>query len=115
MSILEKGRNIDVEGSLKEITEVIKSFYTDENLPQKTDLTIFQVVHMTKLDYKVKLEKEEFGYDSKLDEDIVIPLERRLVSHNRLGRVEGMDTLKAQLSQILMHPQTALRRMFGVD
>jgi hypothetical protein len=115
MSLLERAQPIDTEGTLKEITEVIKSFYTDDNLEKISELDNFMIVGLTKLDYYNKVIKEEFGYDVELDEDLVKALEKRFVSHNRMGRTEGMSTLSAQLQQILMHPQTALRRMFGIE
>lgn len=114
MSILDRGKEFDTQDALKALTEIIKEFYIKAGLRQKTDLNDFRIGKHTQVDYWNTLVKEEFGYNAKLDENIIIPLEERLVSHEREGRTEAMQTISMQLSQIMMHPQTALKRLFGM-
>jgi spore coat polysaccharide biosynthesis predicted glycosyltransferase SpsG len=115
MSTLDKGYQFDTQDALKALTEIIRDFYTDEHLDQKTDLTMFQVVGLTKVEYLDDLIFEEFGYNSKLTEKVKTRLERKMVSFKRTGRTEAMQTISMQLTQIMMHPQTALKRLFGME
>ena len=115
MSILDRGRQFDTQDALKALTEIIKEFYMKTGLRQKTDLNNFRISKHTQVDFWNTVVKEEFGYDAKLDEDIIIPLEERLVSNERKGRTEAMQAISMQLTQIMMHPQTALKRLFGME
>jgi hypothetical protein len=114
MSILDKGRTFDTQDALKALTEIIKEFYIKIGLRQKTDLNSFRISKHTEVDFWNTTVKEEFGYNAKLDENIIIPIEERLVSYERKGRTEAMQAISMQLTQIMMHPQTALRRLFGM-
>jgi hypothetical protein len=114
MSILDRGRSVDTQDALKALTEIIKEFYIKEGLRQKTDLSSFRVCKHTQVDLWEETVKKEFGYDAQLGENVIIPIEERLVSHERKGRTEAMQTISTQLAQIMMHPQTALRRLFGM-
>jgi hypothetical protein len=115
MSILDRGRQLDINDSLKEIMKVITEFYTDEFLDQKTELTDSLIDGFTKLEYWDALVKDEFGCDLRLTDKIKMSKMRKLVSRKRTGRTEAMQVLSTQLAQILMHPQTALKRLFGMD
>jgi hypothetical protein len=114
MSILDRGRSVDVNDALKEIMKVVTEFYTDEFLDQKTELNDALIDGFTKLEYWDDLVKNEFGCDMGLTEKIKMRKMRKLVSRKRTGRTEAMQVLSTQLAQILMHPQTALRRLFGM-
>lgn len=115
MSILEKGKQIETQDALKALTEIIRDFYNDDNLDQKSDLTMYLVTGLTKVEFLDNLMLSEFGYDSGLTEKIKMRLERKLVSYKRTGRTEAMQTISMQLAQIMMHPQTTLRRLFGME
>lgn len=115
MSFLDRGKEIDVNDSLKEIMKVITNFYNDEFLDQKTELTDSLINGFTKLEYWDKLVNDEFDCDMDLTTVIKMSKMRKLVSRKRTGRIEAMQVLSTQLAQILMHPQTALKRLFGVD
>lgn len=114
-STLDKGRSFDTQDALKALTEIIRDFYTDEHLDQKTDLTMGLVDGFTKLEYWDTMVKDEFGCDLKLTEKIKMSKMRKLVSNKRTGRTEAMQTISMQLTQIMMHPQTALKRLFGME
>lgn len=114
MTTLDKGRSIDVNDSLKEIMGVIREFYNQENIEQKTELNEELIDNMGKTLYKQNILKERFGVDIDYNNEIIVPKMYKLVSKKRSGRTEAMNVLQAQLAQILQHPATGLKRALGI-
>lgn len=115
MSTFDKGRSIDVNDSLKEIMGVIREFYKDENIEQKTELNDDLIDNIGKTLYKQSVLKERFGVEIDYKTEIITPKMRHLVSRKRSGRTEAMNVLQAQLAQIMQHPATGLKRALGID
>lgn len=112
-SYLDKGRGVDVNDSLKEIMGVIREFYIDKDIEQKTELEPELINNMQKTEFKENMLKDRFNIEIKYTELIIKPKMKKLVSKKRSGRTEAMNVLQAQLSQIMQHPATALSRLFG--
>ena len=114
MTTLDRGRAIDVNDSLKEIMGVIREFYNQENIEQKTELNDEIIDNMGKTLYKQHVQKERFGVNIDYNAEIIIPKMYKLVSRKRSGRTEAMQVLQAQLAQIMQHPATGLKRALGI-
>jgi hypothetical protein len=115
MSILDRGRNINSDEIAKELVTAINNFYKDDNITQKTDLSNFQIIKMAKIDYRVHIEKELYGYQSVMDEYAVKAIERRNVSHDRQGRTEGLSALSTILQYVVNNSKNMLQKMFGAS
>jgi hypothetical protein len=114
MTTLDRGRSINPDDALKEIMGVIREFYKDDNIEQKTELNDILIDNMGKTQYKQKMQKDRFGVDIDYNETVIIPKMQKLVSRKRTGRTEAMQVLQAQLAQIMAHPAQGIRRALGL-
>lgn len=91
---------------------VLKSFYTSENLAFKTDLTDTEIAFISLVEFFDETLKKDFGISLDIGRLTKLIKEHK-VSKNRLGRSEAVAVLKATYEEE-KPAESRIKRLLGL-
>lgn len=105
------GSFLNVGGGDAELNKALLKFFEKVNLEFKTDLSYSQILAISQMAYDNEYWKtSDLKIDQGLDK-IAVYFMMVVVSHDRKGRLEGMEVLKHQIEK--MYNDTVGNRLLG--
>jgi hypothetical protein len=102
MSTLDRGKQFDIEDAFKQLVEFLNGYsVSDKGLEQKTEFNNDQPSNFTRVEYKDKLMREEFGVNTHLTEMVSKSMMRKKISNKGAGKTNVYQAISMQLDRLM--------------
>jgi hypothetical protein len=102
VSTFDKGKSFDVEDAFKQLVEFLNTYSVgDKGLEQKTEFSGDQPSNFTRVEYKDKIMRDEFGVNTHLTEMVSKSMMRKKISNKGNGKTNVYQAISMQLDRLM--------------